>query len=140
MKRILVCDKGDLREWYGRAAPDGGPLRLRRLEQAGRLELVQIVNDPPPYWFVMVRNFDPSPNGKDRQSLAGLTSAWGNGVWRLQDFAKARTRFEQFKALPVLVEEAKKAQARRAESRERLARVRIPFPKKSDPFIAANLS
>jgi hypothetical protein len=68
MKRILVCDKGDLREWYGHAAPDGGPLRLRRLEQAGRLELVQIVNDPPPYWFVLIRNFDGSPIGKDRQT------------------------------------------------------------------------
>ena len=39
MKRILVCDRGDLKEWYGQAAADGGPLRLRRLEQAGRLEL-----------------------------------------------------------------------------------------------------
>jgi hypothetical protein len=33
MKRILVCDRGDLKEWYGQAAADGGPLRLRRLEQ-----------------------------------------------------------------------------------------------------------
>ena len=37
---------GSLQEWYGQAAPDGGPLRLRRLEQAGRLELVQVTNDP----------------------------------------------------------------------------------------------
>jgi hypothetical protein len=83
MKRILVCDKGDLREWYGHAARDGGPLRLRRLEQAGRLELVQIVNDPPPYWFVLIRNFDQSSDSKDRRALAPVASGWsGNGVWR----------------------------------------------------------
>jgi hypothetical protein len=140
MKRILVCDRGDLKEWYGQAAADGGPLRLRRLEQAGRLELVQVTNDPPPYWLVLIRNFDTSPDGKDRQALAGLTTAWGNGVWRFQDFAKARTRFEQFKALPIFVEEAKKAQKHREESKERLARAGIAFRKKSDPFCAANLS
>jgi hypothetical protein len=72
--------------------------------------------------------------------LAGLTSASGNGVWRFQDFAMTRTEFEQFKALPIFVEEAKKAQKHREESKERLARVRIPFPKKSDPFCAANLT
>jgi hypothetical protein len=121
--------------------PNGGPLRLRRLEQAGRLELVQITSDPPPYWFVLIRNFDQSSDGEDRRALAPVASGWlGNGVWRFQDFAKARTRFEEFKALPLFVEEAKKAQARREESKERLARVRIPFPKKSDPFIAAILS
>jgi hypothetical protein len=139
MKRILVCDKADLREWYGQAARDGGPLRLRRLEQAGRLALVQIVNDPPPYWFVLIRNFDQSPNGKDRQALAGVTNAWGNGVWRFLDFAKARSRFEAFKALPIFVEEAKNAQKQREEKKERLARLGISFAKKSDPFLAATL-
>jgi hypothetical protein len=140
MKRILVCDRGDLKEWYGQAAADGGQLRLRWLEQAGRLELVQVTNDPPPYWFVLIRNFDQSPIGKDRQALAGLTSASGNGVWRFQDFAKARTQFELFKALPIFVEEAKKAQKHREEKKERLARLGISFPKKSDPFLAATLS
>jgi hypothetical protein len=105
-----------------------------------RLELVQITNDPTPYWFAMVRNFDQSPNGKDRQALAGLTSAWGNGVWRFQDFAKARTRFEEFASLPIFVAEAQRAQKQREEKTERLARVGTPFPKKSEPFIAANLT
>jgi hypothetical protein len=140
MKRILVCDKGDLREWYGQADPDGAPLRLRRLEQAGRLELVQVTNDPPPYWLVLIRNFDTSPDGKDRQALAGLTTAWGNGVWRFLDFAKAEARFEQFKMLALFVEEAKRAQKHREEKKERILRAGIPFPKKPDPFLAANLS
>ena len=38
----------------------------QRLEQAGRLELVRIVNDRPPSWFVLIRNFNQSDNGPDR--------------------------------------------------------------------------
>ena len=60
MKRVLVLDRGPLAEQYGQAAPDGGPLRCRRMQQAGRLELVQVLNDQPSYWFVLIRNFDPS--------------------------------------------------------------------------------
>jgi hypothetical protein len=73
VRKILVLEG----EAYGQAAPDGGPLRARRLEKFGRLELLQILNDQPPYWFVMIRNFDPkrdlapgmkgAPSGPRRQ-------------------------------------------------------------------------
>ena len=45
MKKVLVLNRGALGEQYGQAAPDGGPLRCSRLEQAGRLELVRILNN-----------------------------------------------------------------------------------------------
>jgi hypothetical protein len=37
----------------------------QRLEQAGRLELVRIVNDRPPSRFVLIRNFNHFDNGPD---------------------------------------------------------------------------
>jgi len=129
MKRILVCNKGQLNEWYGQAAPDVGPLRCRRLKQAGRLELLQIVNDPPPYWFVMIRNFDMSEKGPDRKALEGLTTPWGNGVWRFLDFEKAKAKFEQFSNLPIFLAERARVMERRRKAAERLKKVAIPFPK-----------
>jgi hypothetical protein len=134
MKRILVADKGMFKEWYGEAAPDGGPLRSRRLEQAGRLELVRILNDPPAYWFVLIRNFDMSTESADRRALAGLTTPWGNGVWRFLEFEKAKARFAQLSALPIFVAERDRAQKTREKAAERLRKVGYTFPKK----LAAN--
>jgi hypothetical protein len=134
VKKILVADKGSLKEWYGEAAPDGGPLRLRRLDRAGRLELVQITNDPPPYWFVLIRNFDMSAESADRKALAGLTTPFGNGVWRFLDFEKAKAKFAELRALPIFVRERDRAEKIREKRAERLAGVRIPFPKKPSAF------
>src|SRR5258708_7129846 len=65
MKKILTLSE------------DYGALRCYRMEQAGRLELLRVLNDPPPYWFVMIRNFNRSDNGPDRTALKGLTTALG---------------------------------------------------------------
>jgi hypothetical protein len=105
MRKILACNKGNLAQWYGCASPEGSPLRLHRLKKTGRLELVQIVNDPPPYWFVMIRNFNQSDHGPDREALKGITTPWGNGVWRFQDFEKAKAKYEQLAELPIFIRE-----------------------------------
>ena len=107
MKKILTFDKGALSEWYG-------DLRCYRLEQAGRLELLRVLNDPPPYWFVMIRNFDQSPTGPDRLALKGLTTPWGNGVWRFLDEGKARAKIEQFSQLPIFLAEHASALSRKS--------------------------
>jgi hypothetical protein len=129
MKKILVCNKGMLKEWYGQAAPDGGPLRLRRLAQAGRLELLQITNDPPPYWFVMIRYFDMSEKSADRKALACFTTSFlGNGVWRFLEFEKARTKFVELSTLPIFVAEALKARETREKLAQRMKEVRSTSP------------
>lgn len=136
MKKILVFNKGALGEQYGQAAPDGSPLRARRLQQGGRLELVQIVNDQPPYWFVLIRNFDQSGTGKDRLALKGITTPWGNGVWRFLDFEQAKRKFSELSALPIFAAEALKAQKSREEKRQRILKAGTAFLKKSNPPIA----
>jgi hypothetical protein len=120
VKKILNLDKGALGAWYGQAAPDGGPLRCYRLAQAGRLELLRVVNDPPAYWFVMIRNFNPSPTGADRKALEGLTTASGNGVWRFLDEDQARTKFEQLASLPIYALEHARCLEIRDKKRQRI--------------------
>ena len=136
MKRILVLDKGALGECYGQAAPDGSALRCRRLAQCGRLELLQVTNDPPSYWFVMIRNFDQRDQGKDRKALKGLTTLWGNGVWRFLDLKKARAKFDKFAKLPLFVTEAQEFHRRRDAARERILKAGTAFNKKSEPDTA----
>ena len=126
VKKILILDKGQPGEWYG-------PLRCRRLEKCGRLELLQITNDPPPYWLVMIRNFDMSDSGPDRKALKGLTTPWGNGVWRFLDFKLATAKFEQFSQLPIFIAEEEKRQRRREELAQRIKQVSVPFPSKKNP-------
>jgi hypothetical protein len=128
MKKILVFDKGTLGEWYGQSSPEGGPLRARRLEQAGRLELVQVTNDPPPYWLVLIRNFNQAPNSVDRQAIGG--PPYGNGVWRFLGFENAKAKFLELSALPIFVQEYAKAQKSREEKRERIKKAGTPFQKK----------
>jgi hypothetical protein len=120
MKKILVLDKGALGAWYGQAAPDGGPLRCYRLAQAGRLELLRVINDPPSWWLVSIRNFNQSPSGPDRSALEGLTTARGNGCWRFLDERLATAKFEQLASLPIFVAEHAKALKLRDEKRERI--------------------
>jgi hypothetical protein len=124
MRKILVCDKGELGNWYS-------GLRLHRLAKAGRLELVKIVNDPPPYWFVMIRNFDQSDHGPDRKALEGITTPWGNGDWRFLDFEKAKAKFEQLERLPIFAAEALAAQKLRDKRKQHMLQVRIPLPAES---------
>lgn len=120
MKRVLVLDKGAAGEWYGQAAPDGSPLRCYRLEQAGRLELLRVLNDPPPYWFVLIRNFDQSETRTDRTALQGLTTSWGNGVWRFLDEGTAKAKFEQLASLPIFHAERARCLEIRNKKRQRI--------------------
>lgn len=121
MKKVLVLNRGALGEQYG-------GLRCSRLEQAGRLELVRVLNDPPPYWFVLIRSFDQSENGADRKALKGLTTPWGNGVWRFLEFEKAKAKFEQVSPLPIFLAERARYLERRAKSAERLKKVGVSPP------------
>jgi len=138
MKRILTLDKGQSGEWYGQASPEGEALRCRRLKQCGRLELLQITNDAPPYWFVMIRNFNQSETGSDRKALKGLTTPWGNGVWRFQNINAARTKFEQLSQLPLFVAEEQKRQDTRAKrvlaGRERIGMARAALFSSKNPM------
>jgi hypothetical protein len=141
VRKILVLEG----EAYGQAAPDGGPLRARRLEKFGRLELLQILNDQPPYWFVMIRNFDPQrdvasgmkgdSNGPRRQGH--LIDPSKNGNWRFTDLQMAKAKFAQLSALPWAIADEVKRQELRDKKRQAIAKVRIPFPKKAEPLIAA---
>jgi hypothetical protein len=136
-RKILVLNKGRPGEWYGQAAPDGGPLRCRRVAQCGRLELLRIVNDPPAYWFVMVRNFDESTDSPDRKALrSALGNIWlGNGVWRFLECDKAKAHFDRLSKLPIFIQEQARRLEIRAKSAERLKAVRIPFPRRSSAFL-----
>jgi hypothetical protein len=113
-------------EAYGQAAPDGGPLRARRLEKFGRLELLQITNDPPSYWFVMIRNFDPKSD-----VASEFIDPAKSSVWRFLDFRRAKTKFAELSALPWAIADEQKRQERRLKSTQRILAAGLPFPKKS---------
>jgi len=95
-------------------------LKCHRLAQAGRLEFLRVINDPPAYWFVMIRNFNPSPSGPDRKALEGLTKPWGNGCFRFLDESQARAKFEQLASLPIFRLEREKAEKLRDQKKERI--------------------
>lgn len=141
MRKILVLEG----EAYGQAAPDGGPLRARRLEKFGRLELLQILNDQPPYWFVLIRNFDPkrdwAPGTKG--DLSGprrqehLIDPSKNGNWRFTDLGTATAKFAQLSALPWCVADEQMRQQLREKQKQRILAAGLPFPKKTESGIAA---
>ena len=82
---------------YDSAGPHGEALRVRRLKHSGRLVLYQIMNDPPLYWFVQIRNFEP--NGRDRILIEKkLIRCHSVPSWRFLHLAKAETKYEQLKA------------------------------------------
>lgn len=134
VRKILVLEG----EAYGQAAPDGGPLRARRLEKFGRLELLQILNDQPPYWFVMIRNFDPqrdvAPGMKGHSSgprrQGRLIDPSKNGNWRFTDVGMAKAKFTELSALPWCLADEQKRQERRLKATQRILAAGLPFPKK----------
>jgi hypothetical protein len=108
------------------------------MSKCGRVELLQITNDAPPYWFVMIRNFNP-----DRDIAPGETSVrtgreyplidrYKHPVWRFLKLDEAKARFVQLSALPWCVEDEAKRQNQREKSKERLLRAGVPFQKKSE--------
>jgi hypothetical protein len=122
VKKILVLEG----EAYGQAARDGAPLRARRLQKFGSLELLQILNDQPPYWFVMLRSFDPK-----RDLAPGLIDRSRGNVWRFLDLERAKAKFGELSALPWCLADEQKRQESREKQRQAFANVRIPFAKKS---------
>ena len=66
-------------------------LKARRIKQSGRLWLVKVINDPPPYWFVFIRSFNLVQDKK--------SGAKSIGVWRFQHEEEAHAKFEQLKPL-----------------------------------------
>jgi hypothetical protein len=128
VKKTLVLEG----EAYGQAAPDGAPLRGRRLEKFGKIELLQNTNDPPSYWFVVIRNFDPK-----RDLAPVVIDPVKSNVWRFLDFGRAKTKFAELSALPWCLADEQKRQELRDKKRQAIAKVRIPFPRESEPLIAS---
>jgi hypothetical protein len=121
VKKTLQLDG----ESCGQAAPDGGPLRGRRLEKFGKVELLQIINDPPSYWFVMIRNFDPKPD-----LAPGRIDPAKSNVWRFLDFGRAKAKFRELSALPWCLADEQKRQELREKQKQRILAAGLPFPKK----------
>ena len=63
----------------------------RRLRQSGRLWLVRVANNPPPYWLVMIRSFHI-----ERDRASGAKSI---GVWRFVKEQPAIAKFEELRPL-----------------------------------------
>ena len=66
-------------------------LRARRVQQSGRLWLVKIINDPPAYWLVFIRNFN-----LEQDKASGAKSI---GSWRFTLEADALAKFAALKSL-----------------------------------------
>jgi hypothetical protein len=49
--------------------------------------MYKVINDPPPYWFVIIKNFD-----LEKDKASGAKSI---GSWRFQDEADALAKFEE---------------------------------------------
>ena len=104
-------------------------LKARRLAQSGRLWLVKIINDPPPYWLVWIRGFDQQ---KDKKS--GGTSI---GVWRFQREEEAQEKFKEL--LPVYpapaprIPSEKQLEAQRAFTERRKSSMKLRETSSSAP-------
>jgi hypothetical protein len=104
-----------------------GDLRARRMEITGRVELLQVLNDPPPYWLVIIRSFEPK-----RDTGQGIDPQKAN-VWRFLSLEEARIKFLELKALPWCRQDEEKIRVRRQKATERLLKVSTPFKKKEKP-------
>jgi hypothetical protein len=60
-------------------------LKVRRLDQSGRLVLYRVLNDGPPYWLVRIQNFDERT---DRPRIRH-ESKFGNGTFRCVSLEQA---------------------------------------------------
>jgi hypothetical protein len=88
-------------------------LRARRLEVYGRLELLEIMNDPPPYWFIRLY-------GKERPLDARYWDGKDTGLcWRLTELAAARLKFAELCSQPEYIQEAEKARNLSEAKRQR---------------------
>jgi hypothetical protein len=123
VKKILVLEG----EAYGHVARDGGPLRTRRLQKFGRLELLHVLNDQPPYWFVMLRGFDPK-----RDLAPGLIDPSRGNVWRFLDLECAKTKLAELAITPWCRADEQKRRELSEKKKQAFEKVRIPFAKGSE--------
>jgi hypothetical protein len=61
-----------------------------------------------------------------------LIDPYKHPVWRFLKLDEAKARFVRVSALPWCVEDEAKRQKTREKAKERLLKVRVPFPKKSE--------
>jgi len=122
---------------YLRGAYEG--LRVRRLQQFGRIVLDQIINDPPAYWFVTVRNYDEVLELK-RQIDLFPDCRWGNGNWRSCDLERAKTHFAKLCSHPDYVAEGEKAQKLRVARKERIKALQQAGKMRLVPPIGAKIN
>jgi hypothetical protein len=101
-KTLFVLDN----EAYGQAAPDGGPLKVRRLTKAGRVELLQVINDPPSYWFVRLRR----PRNSDSVLLRNRFGGGRYGYCRFVDRGITQAHFEAMAAVSQWAGKARRTQ------------------------------
>jgi hypothetical protein len=89
--------------------------RARRLQKFGRVELLQILDDQPPYWFVTIRNFNPKPD-----VAPGLIDPVKGNVWRFLDLERAEARLEELSALPWCLADEARVQKTRLLAKPRI--------------------
>lgn len=76
-------------------------LKARRIRKFGRVELLRIINDGAPYWFVRLSGYTE----KDRPRFKAAGSEFGNGYWRFVRLNDAEEKFKEFAAQPDSVKE-----------------------------------
>jgi hypothetical protein len=85
-------------------------LRARRLEVFGRLELLQVFNDPPAYWLIRLY-------GKERSYDAQYWDHKDTGLCRrFTGFEAARAKFKELCSRPEYQSEAQEAEAKRVHA------------------------
>jgi hypothetical protein len=97
-----------------------GDLQARRIGKFGRVELLRIINDGAPYWFVRVTGFDET---RDRPRLENCGSRFGNGYWRFLYLDEAQAKFKELTGQPESLKEEERASELRRKNSERMKRL-----------------
>lgn len=90
-------------------------LQARRIRKFGRVELLRIFNDGPPYWFVRIAGFNET---RDRPRSKRCGSEFGNGYWRFVRLNEAEEKFNQFAMEPESIKEQRQASALREKQKQ----------------------
>jgi hypothetical protein len=98
-------------------------LRVRRLKRFGRIVLDQVINDPPPYWFVTTQGYCPVRDLKI-QSRLFRNCRWGNGNWRFSRLSDAEATFQRLGSAPEYAADEEKRQNRAVQERSQALALR----------------
>jgi hypothetical protein len=99
-------------------------LKARRLKQVGRLVLYQIVDDPPAYWMIWIKGFNPK-----KDIAPGLIHPDKIPVWRFTDIDSAKAKFADLAKLPTFLAEEEKAAKLRVSAKQRILSGAVPLLK-----------